>query len=257
MRSGSGNGIAALAVLLAVSSSTAMQLSQSMARAVLLLAVATSGLQQIDRRRVLGAALLPVAPTLAVAAAPAPFTASIALEGLGDVEVEVRPDWAPLASERFRELVDARFFDDSRLFRVLPGYVAQFGIAGEPAVNKEWLLPKEKRLLDEPRTTTNARGTLSFASGGKNTRTTQIYVNLGDNGGLPNMLDAQGFVPFARVTRGMDLVDKAYSGYGLVESLTGGLGGSVNQGKAIYYGNAYLDEAYPKLTRISAIKRAN
>ena len=110
-----------------------MQLSQSMARAVLLLAVATSGLQQIDRRRVLGAALLPVAPTLAVAAAPAPFTASIALEGLGDVEVEVRPDWAPLASERFRELVDARFFDDSRLFRVLPGYVAQFGIAGDPA----------------------------------------------------------------------------------------------------------------------------
>ena len=149
-----------------------------------------------------------------------------------------------------------RFFDDSRLFRVHPGYVAQFGIAGEPAVNKEWLLPKEKRLLDEPRTTTNARGTLSFASGGKNTRTTQIYVNLGDNGGLPNMLDAQGFVPFARVTRGMDLVDKAYSGYGLVESLTGGLGGSVNQGKAIYYGNAYLDEVYPKLTRISSIKRA-
>lgn len=228
-----------------------------MAKAVLLLAIASHALQQIDRRRVVAGALLPVATSQRANAAPAPFTASITLQGLGDVEVEVRPDWAPLASARFRELIDASFFDDSRLFRVLPGYVAQFGIAGEPAVNKEWLLPKEKRLLDEPRTTTNARGTLSFASGGKNTRTTQIYVNLGDNGGLPNMLDAQGFVPFARVTRGMDLVDKAYSGYGLVESLTGGLGGSVNQGKAIYYGNAYLDEAYPKLTRISSIKRAN
>lgn len=165
--------------------------------------------------------------------------------------------WAPLASERFRELIEARFFDDSRFFRVIPNYVAQFGIASDPALNKEWMFCERscRALVDEPRLQSNRAGTLSFASSGKNSRQTQIFINLVDNSGLPNFLDSQGFVSFARVTKGFDtVVKKLNSEYGLKESISGGLTGSVNQGKAAYYGKEYLDTVFPNLSAIKWVR---
>jgi len=173
-----------------------------------------------------------------------------------DIIIEVRPDWAPLASNRFKELIDVGFYNEARFFRVLPNYVAQFGIASNSELNKEWMFCEKncRALPDEPRIEHNKKGTLSFASSGKNSRQTQVFVNLGNNDGVPNFLDAQGFVPFARVVKGMDdVVTKLNGEYGLTESLSGGLAGSVNQGKAAYYGDKYLDAKFPKL---SIIKKA-
>jgi peptidyl-prolyl cis-trans isomerase A (cyclophilin A) len=188
-----------------------------------------------------------------------PFRVSIQVQlddtQTGEIVVEVLPEWAPLAAERFQQLIEAKFLDQARFFRVLPGYVAQFGIAGDPSLNKEWLLDKSKVLLDEPRLQANKKGTLSFASSGKNSRQTQIFINLNNNDGLPNFLDAQGFVPFARVIKGMDdVVSKLYSRYGMLESTSAGMAGSVNQGKAAYYGNEYLEAAFPKLSYIQSVK---
>ncbi len=174
-----------------------------------------------------------------------------------DIEIEVRPDWAPLASNRFRELVENGFYNDSRFFRVLPGYVAQFGIAADPKLNKEWIFCEKncRALPDEIRKEKNKRGTLSFASSGKNSRQTQVFINLGNNDGPPNFLDAQNFVPFARVIRGMDdTVKQLNSEYGTLESISGGLAGSVSQGKAAYYGAEYLDAMFPKLSIIKSAK---
>jgi len=181
-------------------------------------------------------------------------------EETSEIEIEVRPDWAPLAAQRFKELVETGFFNDSRFHRVLPGYVAQFGIAADPALNKEWMFCENncKALPDEARTQGNKRGTLSFASSGKNSRQTQIFINLGNNDGPPNFLDAQNFVPFAKVVRGMeDTVKTLNSEYGIVESVSGGLAGSVNQGKAAYYGSLYMDTVFPKLSVIKNAKIAD
>ena len=174
-----------------------------------------------------------------------------------EIEIEVRPDWAPLASNRFKELVQSGFYNDARFFRVLPGYVAQFGIAADPKLNKEWMLCEKncRALPDEPRKENNKRGTLSFASSGKDSRQTQVFINLGNNDGFPNFLDGQDFVPFARVVRGMDdTVKKLNSEYGIVETVSAGLAGGVNQGKAAYYGAEYLDAAFPKLSIIRNAK---
>ena len=133
---------------------------------------------------------------------------------------------------------------------MLPGYVAQFGIPGDPAVGRAWLCPTCHRLDDEPRLASNSKLTLSFASGGKDTRQTQIFINLSDNGGFPNFLDGQGFVPFGRVVQGADIVKSLHDGYGLVEAVSGGLAGGVSQSKAVYYGNEFLDAVYPKLSKI-------
>ena len=174
----------------------------------------------------------------------------------GEIMVEVHPDWAPLASKRFEELLEDDFFTGSKFFRVLPGYVAQFGIAGNPELNKKWLFDRSKALADEARLQSNRKGTLSFASSGKDSRQTQIFINLSNNEGPPNFLDAQGFVPFARVVKGMDdVVPKLYNGYGLLETASVGLAGSVNQGKAAYFGNEYLEAVFPKLSTITKITR--
>ena len=190
----------------------------------------------------------------------APFQVEIevALEETttGKIVVEVHPEWAPLATKRFEELLEDDFFTGSKFFRVLPGYVAQFGIAGDPKLNKKWLFDRSKALPDEARIQSNKKGTLSFASSGKNSRQTQIFINLSNNAGPPNFLDAQGFVPFARVVKGMDdVVPKLYNGYGLIETASAGLAGSVNQGKAAYYGNEYLEEVFPKLSTIQKITK--
>jgi peptidyl-prolyl cis-trans isomerase A (cyclophilin A) len=236
------------------------------------------------------------ATATAAAAAAEPFTVILTVQIDGqnqnddiktysEIEIEVRPDWAPLASNRFKELVQSGFYIDSRFFRVLPGYVAQFGISADPQLNKEWMfcgvdvdvdvddkLQSNNNsnsninsnsnnnnchppLIDEPRKEHNKRGTLSFASSGKNSRTTQVFINLGNNDGVPNFLDGQNFVPFARVVRGMDdTVKQLNSEYGRKEKMSGGLTGSVNQGKAAYYGAKYLDAVFPKLSIIKDAK---
>jgi peptidyl-prolyl cis-trans isomerase A (cyclophilin A) len=188
-----------------------------------------------------------------------PFQVSLQVQlpedRVGEIVIEVLPEWAPLAAERFRELLEAGFFEDARFFRTLPGYIAQFGIAGDPELNKVWMFDKSKALPDEKRVMSNKKGTLSFASSGKNSRQTQLFINLENNDGLPNFLDAQGFVPFARVIKGMDdVVPSLYSGYGLLESASGGLAGSVSQGKAAKYGNRYMEAIFPKLSFIRSAR---
>src|ERR1019366_5479309 len=138
--------------------------------------------------------------------APAVFTAKFTTSK-GDFAVEVTRAWAPRGADRFYNLVRYHFFDDEPFFRVLPGFVVQFGISARSEVSRVWA---QAKITDDPVTQSNTRGMLSFATAGPGTRTTQIFINLGDN---PN-LDSTGFSPFGKVTSGMDVIDKFYSGYG-------------------------------------------
>jgi homoserine O-acetyltransferase len=174
-------------------------------------------------------------------AAPAPDVVRVRFEtSQGAFVVEVHRDWAPRGADRFRELVAAGFFDGSRFFRVVAGFIAQFGLPGDPSVNAAW---KDKAIPDDPVRQSNVRGTIAFAMTGPDTRSTQLYINLADNA----RLDAQGFAPIGRVTEGMDVVDRLYSGYG--EGAGGGLRGG-KQGKILAGGNAHLDAEFPKLDRL-------
>jgi peptidyl-prolyl cis-trans isomerase A (cyclophilin A) len=158
----------------------------------------------------------------------------------GAFVLEVNRAWAPRGAERFLELVQAHFFDDSRFFRVREKYIAQFGIAGDPAITRKW---KDRYFPDDSVRTTNARGTFAFAMTGPDTRNTQIYINLVDN----TQLDAQGFSPVGRVVEGMDVVDRIYSGYG--EDAGGGLRLGKQQ-KMLEEGNKHLDANFPKLDKL-------
>lgn len=157
----------------------------------------------------------------------------------GDFVIEVHRAWAPLGADRFYNLVKNGFFDDAAFFRVLPGFMAQFGINAKPAINKVW---DKATITDDPVTQSNKRGYVSFATAGPNTRTTQVFINFGDN----SRLDGQGFAPFGMVTEGMDVVDKLYSGYG--EGAPGGSGPA--QDRIQGEGKAYLDKNFPQLDSI-------
>jgi homoserine O-acetyltransferase len=154
--------------------------------------------------------------------------------------VEVHRDWAPRGADRFFALVRQGFYDGQRFFRVRAGYIAQFGINGDPAVARIW---KGRTMADDSVHVSSVRGTLAYAMTGPNTRTTQIYINLADN----LQLDAQGFAPFAKVSEGMGVVDKLYSGYG--ESAGGGMRGG-RQGLVEAGGNTYLALNFPRLDYI-------
>lgn len=154
-----------------------------------------------------------------------------------DVIIEVRPDWAPIGANHMLELVQAQFYDECRFFRVLPNFVVQFGINGDPHVQSEW---KAKVLQDDPVKESNKRGTLTFATSGKNTRTTQLFINLNDNAAL----DQQGFAPIGEVTKGMEHIDKISSKYRE----------KPNQGKIVNNGNAYLQQEFPELSYIAQIR---
>lgn len=154
----------------------------------------------------------------------------------GPFVVQIVRAWAPIGADRFFALVNKGFFDDSRFFRVVPGFVVQFGLNADPAGNKPW----DKRLLDDSVTHTNARGTIVFATQGPNTRTHQLFINLADNA----QLDGMGFAPMGRVVDGMSVVDSLYSGYGE----------SPDQELIQRAGNSYLDRDFPKLDRIKAAK---
>lgn len=151
----------------------------------------------------------------------------------GEFVVEVHPDWAPKGAERFRELVEDGLYDGNRFFRVVPGFVVQWGIHGDPAISSQW---ERNNIPDDPRVASNTRGRVTFATSGPNSRTTQIFVNFGNNTGL----DSQGFAPFGEVVEGMDVVDGIHSEYGQ----------RPDQGLIQRVGNAYLDDQFPKLDHI-------
>jgi peptidyl-prolyl cis-trans isomerase A (cyclophilin A) len=154
----------------------------------------------------------------------------------GSFVIEVTRDWAPKGADRFYNLVKNGFYDNVRFFRVLSGFMAQFGINGSPAIQAHW---RKAVIQDDPVTHSNKRGTISFATSGPNSRTTQVFVNFGDN----SALDRMGFSPFGRVVSGMNVVDKLYAAYG--EGAPQGSG--PDQGRIQMQGNAYLTKSFPRL----------
>jgi len=157
----------------------------------------------------------------------------------GPFVVEVHRDWAPNGADRFYNLVKNGFYDDVRFFRVVEGFMAQFGVNGDPKVSTLW---REARIKDDPVRISNKRSFVTFATAGPNTRTTQVFINYGDNSNL----DSQGFTPFGQVVSGMKVVDSLYSGYG--EGAPRGLG--PDQGKVQAEGNAYLASKFGNLDYI-------
>ena len=157
----------------------------------------------------------------------------------GSFVVEVHRDWAPNGADRFYNLVKNGFYNDARFFRVISGFMVQFGINGDPQISKVW---RDANIKDDPVKASNKRGMITFATAGPDTRTTQVFINFGDNAGL----DDQGFAPFGQVISGMDAVDALYAEYG--EGAPQGHG--PNQGVVQSMGNAYLAKAFPKLDYI-------
>jgi peptidyl-prolyl cis-trans isomerase A (cyclophilin A) len=155
----------------------------------------------------------------------------------GDVVIAVQRRWAPKGADRFYNLTRSGYYDGVRFFRVVPGFMVQFGIHGDPAVAAAW---RDQRIPDDPVRRTNLRGMVTYATAGPGTRTTQLFINFGSN----DALDAQGFAPFAQVVEGMDVVDRIYAGYGE----------QPNQGRIQAEGNAYLARGFP---RLDYVKRAS
>jgi peptidyl-prolyl cis-trans isomerase A (cyclophilin A) len=168
-------------------------------------------------------------PARATAKAPATFRVRFETTR-GSFVVAVTRAWAPLGANRFYNLVQAGFFDDAGFFRVVPGFVVQFGLSADPRVNAAW---DAARIADDEVKQANRRGRITFATAGANTRTTQLFVNTGDNG----RLDQAGFAPFGEVVSGMSVVDAIYSGYGEMP----------DQGRITAEGNAYLKQQFPRL----------
>jgi peptidyl-prolyl cis-trans isomerase A (cyclophilin A) len=154
----------------------------------------------------------------------------------GEVLIQVHRDWAPQGADRFYNLIKIGYFSDIAFFRAIKKFMVQFGIHGEPAVSKEW---KNARIEDDPVKHSNTRGTITFATSGKNSRTTQVFINFKNN----TMLDKMGFAPFGEVVSGMDVVDSLFQGYG--EGAPKGRG--PNQGLVQGKGNVYLRDKFPKL----------
>ncbi len=153
----------------------------------------------------------------------------------GDFTVTVTRAWAPLGADRFYNLLKHHFYDNASFFRVVPGFVVQFGISAYPPVSVAW---KNANLQDDPVTQSNKRGYLTFATAGPNTRTTQVFINLKDNAGL----DRQGFAPFGLVDgQGMKVVEMLYDQYG---------DSGPDQGLLQSQGKPYLDKSFPKLDSI-------
>jgi cyclophilin family peptidyl-prolyl cis-trans isomerase len=153
--------------------------------------------------------------------------------------IEAHRDWAPNAADRFYNLVKNGFYDNARFFRVLSGFMVQFGLNGDPEVQRPW---SSAGLPDEPAKQSNTRGIVSFArESSPNSRYTMVFINYKDN----SYLDSEGFPPFGQVIAGMDVVEKLYSGYGRANV--------PDQRRILSEGNAYLAAEYPKL---DFIKRA-
>jgi peptidyl-prolyl cis-trans isomerase A (cyclophilin A) len=154
----------------------------------------------------------------------------------GNFVVEARRAWAPHGVDRFHELVRMKYFDQGRFFRVVPGFIAQFGVHRDFNVHGKW---REYFIVDDPPQLKNLRGTLAYAMSGPTTRATEIFINLADN----KALDDQGFVPFAKVVQGMDVVDKFYAGYGEMRPEGKYIDPSRVEGEAY----EYLTQRFPNL----------
>jgi peptidyl-prolyl cis-trans isomerase A (cyclophilin A) len=180
-----------------------------------------------------------VDPSLATERAPDVFRAAFTTTR-GTFVVEVHRDWAPHGADRFYNLVKLGFYDDTRFFRVIDGFMAQFGVSGDPAISARW---RTANIEDDPVKQSNVRGFLTFAQTSQpNSRSTQVFVNYRDN----SRLDATRFAPFGQVVQGMRVLDSLYSGYG--EGRPEGSG--PDQMRVEESGNAYLDEQFPKLDRV-------
>ncbi|MBL8215909.1 MAG: peptidylprolyl isomerase [Bryobacterales bacterium] len=160
----------------------------------------------------------------------------------GDITIEARREWAPLASDRFYELTRTGFYNDARFFRVLRKFIAQFGVAADPKLMQLW--NAKPPLMDDKRVLSNQRGTLSFAKVGPNSRRTQVFINLADN---TKALDSDGFTPFAKIVDGLPIADELYAKYGELES-RGGAGPDPT--KLELMGNAYLIRLFGSLDYI-------
>ncbi|HXE14331.1 MAG TPA: peptidylprolyl isomerase [Bryobacteraceae bacterium] len=172
---------------------------------------------------------------------PAPATFQVRFDTTkGPFTVMVHRDWSPRGADRFYELAAMHYYDGNYFFRVLPNFIVQWGINGDPKVAKDWSV---LTIADDPPKLTNKTGTVTFATSGPNSRSTQVFINLHDN----TQLDAQGFTPFGEVSEGMDVVQKFYSGYG--EGAPRGSGPDQNAITDI--GNAYLEEHFPRLDHIT------
>ena len=161
----------------------------------------------------------------------------------GDFDVHVTRQWAPYGADRFYELVRDGFYDEARFIRVVPGFVVQFGLSGRPKTSQLW---SQAFIPDDPAVESNREGTLSFAKRGPATRTTQVFINLGDN----QRLDSMGFAPFGRVTSGMSVVAQLHKGYG--DAPPGGVGPS--QDRILLEGNEYLERQFPRLDWIKTAR---
>jgi len=161
----------------------------------------------------------------------------------GDFVIQVTRAWAPLGADRFYNLVKNHFFDSASFFRVVPDFVVQFGLTGNPAVNKAW---ENAKIKDDPVTQSNKAGYITFATAGPNTRTTQVFINLVNNA----RLDGMGFAAFGQVTSGMDVVKQLYGGYG--DAPPSGHG--PDQGSISSQGKPYLDKNFPNLDSIKTAK---
>jgi peptidyl-prolyl cis-trans isomerase A (cyclophilin A) len=156
----------------------------------------------------------------------------------GDFVVEIHRDWAPIGADRFYNLVKNGFFTNAAFFRVIPGFMVQFGLAANPAVNKAW---ENANIKDDPVKQSNKRGMLTFAKTSlPNSRSTQLYINFGDNAGL----DPQGFAPIGNVLEGMDVVDMIYSGYRE----------RPDQQRITEEGDAYIVKSFPMIDKIKTAK---
>jgi peptidyl-prolyl cis-trans isomerase A (cyclophilin A) len=174
-------------------------------------------------------------PAALHAKAPATFEAKFTTTK-GTFVVTVHRSWAPRGADRFYNLVKARFFDGNEFFRVVKGFVVQFGISGFPSVSTAW---QNANILDDPVKASNTVGTITFADAGPNTRTTQVFINLGNNAGN---LDGQGFAPFGKVTTGLAVVNKLYGGYD--DQPTN------QQPQIASQGNSFLEKHFPKLDSV-------
>jgi peptidyl-prolyl cis-trans isomerase A (cyclophilin A) len=178
-------------------------------------------------------------PSLAEEKAPDTFRAKFSTTK-GDFIIEVTRDWAPNGADRFYNMVKIGYLNDVAFFRNIEGFMVQFGINGDPKVNAKW---RESNIPDDPVVKSNTPGYVTFAQSGQpNSRSTQVFINFGDNA----RLDRDRFAPFGRVVEGMDVVNSLYNGYG--EGAPRGAG--PDQGRVQFEGNAYLNRSYPKLDYI-------
>lgn len=194
------------------------------------------------------------APARAQESKPAPYADPAALTGKapdsfkakfettkGSFTIEVTRSLAPNGADRFYNLVKSGYFKDIAFFRVIPGFMAQFGIHGDPVISAPW---RAARIPDDPVKASNTKGAISFAMAGPNTRTTQLFINLVDN----SRLDGMGFSPFGKVVEGMDVVEKINGEYGEGEPR----GRGPNQARIQMEGNAYLRKDFPRLDYIKS-----